>query len=140
MLRYAFESGLTIHEIKALYGAVDLDDYLEDPAETAMGLANSTMLTVRDDDQLVGLVRGLSDMHTIAFVQDLIVLPDYQHQGLGHELLKQFVDYFKQIPRVIVVCQNPELKDFFADAGFVAGAKTESKMFIHPRRLLQPRF
>jgi len=140
MLRYAFESGLTIHEIKDLYGAVELTKYLNDPAETAMGLANSTMITVRDGEKLVGLVRGLSDMHTGAFIQDLIVHPEYQHQGIGHELLNEFIAYFKQIPQVVIVCSNPELQSFFADAGFIASDDTKSEMFIRKQQLLQPKF
>ncbi|WP_179396261.1 GNAT family N-acetyltransferase [Lacticaseibacillus absianus] len=140
MLRYTFESALTIHEIKALYGAAGLTHYLTDVAETARGIANSTLLTARDDDQLVGVIRGVSDMHTIVFIQDLIVLPDYQHQGIGHELLAQFDDYFKQVARIVVVCDSPELRAFYARAGYLPGDETAATTFIRPRRLLEPKY
>ncbi|KRO15487.1 GNAT family N-acetyltransferase [Lacticaseibacillus saniviri] len=141
MIHYTFESGLTIHEIKALYGSVGMTDYLKDPAGTAMGLANSTMITARDDDQqLVGLIRGLSDMHTIAMIQDLLVMPDYQHQGIGHELLKTFTDYFKQVSRIVIVCNRPELASLYEKAGFVPESDTALTTFVHPRRLLEPRY
>ncbi|WP_054723368.1 GNAT family N-acetyltransferase [Lacticaseibacillus nasuensis] len=80
-MEYRFEQGLTIHEITALYGAVGWQHYLQDAAETARGIANSTLLTARDGEKLVGLIRGLSDMHTVVFIQDLLVLPEYQHQA-----------------------------------------------------------
>lgn len=81
-MQYRFETGLTIHEIKKLYGGVGFTHYLQDIGETARGIANSTLLTARDEDgSLVGLIRGVSDMHTVLFIQDLIVLPEYQHQA-----------------------------------------------------------
>ncbi|WP_054662837.1 GNAT family N-acetyltransferase [Lacticaseibacillus camelliae] len=111
-MNYTFESALTIHEIKALYGAVHMTHYLNDPAETARGIANSTLLTARDGDKLVGVIRGVSDMHTIVFVQDLIVLPEYQHQGIGTELLDQFDEYFKQVDRIVIVTTNEPWRHF----------------------------
>lgn len=139
-MEYRFETGLTIHEITALYGAVGWDQYLQDAAETARGIANSTLLTARDDGKLVGLIRGLSDMHTVVFIQDLLVLPDYQHQGIGHELLREFDDYFKQVGRIVVVCDHPELRDFYEQAGYVTADDTAATTYIRPRKLLEPRY
>ncbi|MCI1986978.1 MAG: GNAT family N-acetyltransferase [Lactobacillus sp.] len=140
-MQYRFESGLSIHEIKKLYGAANWNHYLQSLDETARGIANSTLLTARTDEgALVGLIRGVSDMHTILFIQDLIVLPDYQHQGIGHELLAQFDDYFKQVARIVVACDNPQMQAFFADADFLPEADTPTSTFIRPRRLLEPRY
>lgn len=137
---YTFESGLTIHEIKALFGTVDDQKYLNDPAETARGFANSTLLTARDQGKLVGLIRGVSDMHTVAFIQDLVVVPDYQHQGIARELLTQFDDYFKQVARIVIVCDKPELGKFYETEGYVQGGGTNTATFVRPRRLLDPRY
>ena len=139
-MNYTFESVLTIHEIKALYGAVGMTHYLKDAAETARGIANSTLLTARDGDKLVGLIRGVSDMHTIVFIQDLLVLPDYQHQGIGRELLSEFDDYFKQVDRIVVVTDNAALSAFYTAAGFIPGDQSQATTFVRPRRLLEPKY
>ncbi|WP_225046721.1 GNAT family N-acetyltransferase [Lacticaseibacillus kribbianus] len=139
-MQYTFESALTIHEIKALYGATGMDQYLSDPAETARGIANSTLLTARDGDKLVGLVRGVSDMHTVVFIQDLLVLPEYQHQGIGRELLGQFDDYFKQVARIVVVTNSPALQAFYESAGFLPGEAAHATTYVRPRRLLEPKY
>ncbi len=140
-MRYMFESALTIHEIKALYGSVGWDKYLVDVGETARGIANSTLLTARDDEgKLVGMVRGVSDMHTIVFIQDLIVLPEYQHQGIGEQLLQQFDDYFKQVARIVVVCGDEPLTGFYQRAGFDQAENAQATTFIRPRKLLEPRY
>ncbi|WP_461214912.1 GNAT family N-acetyltransferase [Lacticaseibacillus sp. GG6-2] len=140
-MQYRFESGLSIHEIKKLYGAVGWTHYLSDIGETARGIANSTMLTARTDEgSLVGVIRGVSDMHTVLFIQDLVVLPEYQHQGIGHELLDQFDEYFKQVARIVVVTDDPSMQAFFADAHYIPENDTAITTMIRPRRLLEPKY
>lgn len=140
-MQYRFESGLSIHEIKKLYGAVGWAHYLNDIGETARGIANSTLLCARTDDgALVGIIRGVSDMHTVLFIQDLIVLPEYQHQGIGRELLTEFDDYFKQVARIVVVSDDPSMQTFFEQAAYVPEADTAINTYIRPRRLLEPRY
>ena len=45
-----------------------------------------------DSDTLVGIGRVLSDGGLYAFVCDMIVLPAYQGQGIGTEILKRLKD------------------------------------------------
>ncbi len=140
-MQYRFESGLSIHEIKKLYGAVGWTHYLNDIGETARGIANSTMLTARTDEGgLVGVIRGVSDMHTVLFIQDLVVLPDYQHQGIGHALLDQFDEYFKQVSRIVVVTDDPDMQAFFTAADYIPENDTAITTLIRPRRLLEPKY
>lgn len=137
---YTFESALTIHEIKALYSHSEMSSYLDDPATTARGIAHSTLITARDEGKLVGLIRGVSDMHTLAFIQDLIVLPEYRGKGIGRELLEQFDDYFKSVNRIVIVCSNPELGEFYKQAGFIRSKEANDVTYVRPRQLLEPRF
>lgn len=140
MIRYNFENGLTIHEIKALYGAVGFDEYLNNVAETAEGLANSTIMTARDDGRLVGLIRGVSDMHTILFIDDLLVLPEYSEDGVEEELLKQFTDYFKQIDRIVALGRTGNVTRLLKQAGFNASDTQGSSCLVRPRRLLEIKY
>ncbi|WP_155286926.1 GNAT family N-acetyltransferase [Lacticaseibacillus zhaodongensis] len=140
MIRYNFENGLTIHEIKALYGAVGFDEYLKNVAETAEGLANSTIMTARDDDRLVGLIRGVSDMHTILFIDDLLVLPEYSEDGVEEELLKQFTDYFKQIDRIVALGRTDNVTKLLKKAGFAANDAKGSSCLVRPRHLLEIKY
>ncbi len=54
MVEYMFERGLNIHEIKALYGGAGWQAEADNAANLAEGLANSTVMTARDDGRLVG--------------------------------------------------------------------------------------
>ena len=60
---------------------------------------NSTfVISAWEDDHLVGVVRVLSDTFDRSVIYDLVVLPEYQNQGIGTELVK----------RCIAHCPNSE--------------------------------
>ena len=44
--------------------------------------------------RLVGLVRAVGDGHSIAYIQDLLVHPHAQRQGVGSALLKRVIEDF----------------------------------------------
>lgn len=58
-----------------------------------IGFINSTIVfSAWDNDRLVGCVRALSDMHFRSVIYDLAVLPEYQHKGIGKELVRKCRD------------------------------------------------
>lgn len=55
-----------------------------------IGFIKSTfVLSAWDNGKLVGCVRVLSDMMFRSIIYDLAVLPEYQHNGIGKELVKR---------------------------------------------------
>lgn len=55
-----------------------------------IGFLNSTFVfSAWVDDRLVGCVRALSDLHFRSVIYDLAVLPEFQHQGIGTELVRR---------------------------------------------------
>lgn len=140
MLNYSFENGLNIHEINALYSQADLAKYRGDVAELAAGLANSTMMTARDNGRLVGLIRGVSDMHTILFINELIVLPEYSEDGVDEALLTEFCEYFKQVSQIVALSGDELNKKLLVREGFTPSETTQSRCLIRPRKLLDIRY
>ena len=51
-------------------------------------LSKTLNITAYDDDLLVGCLRILTDGYFFGTITELLVLPDYQKQGIGSELLK----------------------------------------------------
>ena len=79
--------------VLALYQAVGWVMYMRDPVKLKRALAQSLkVLGAFDVDRLVGLIRAVDDGETILFIQDLLVLPNYQRQGIGRQLVKALVD------------------------------------------------
>ncbi len=54
-----------------------------------VGFLNSTFVfSAWADGRLVGCVRVLSDCHFRSIIYDLAVLPEFQHKGIGTELVR----------------------------------------------------
>jgi len=140
MISYNFENGLTIHEIRGLYDENELAKYRGDAAELAAGLANSTIMTARDDGRLVGLIRGVSDMHTILCMNDLVVLPEYSEDGVAAELLNQFTEYFKQVSQIVAFGDTDEERKLLKSVGFTAPTETDGDCLVRPRKILDIRY
>ena len=49
--------------------------------------------TVRDNGKCVGMIRVLSEGGYANFITDVIVIPEYQHQGIGKQMMHRTMDY-----------------------------------------------
>lgn len=76
-------------------------------------------IAVYDDDKLIGYVDSVSNCVTDAYIQDLMVHPDYQGKGLGSDLMTKMIAALKEkhIP-FISVLYDESLKSFYAQFGF----------------------
>ena len=109
----------------ALYQAVGWNMYTRDPKKLERAIAQSlSVLGAYDGDQLVGLIRAVGDGETILFIQDLLVLPSYQRQGIGRQLVNALVDQFPQVrQRVLLTDDQPQTRAFYENIGFVQSSK-----------------
>ena len=112
-------------DVLALYQAVGWSMYTRDPKKLERAIAQSlSVLGAYDGDQLVGLIRAVGDGETILFIQDLLVLPSYQRQGIGRQLVNALVDQFPQVrQRVLLTDDQPQTRAFYENIGFVQGSK-----------------
>ena len=112
-------------DVLALYQAVGWSMYTRDPKKLERAIAQSlSVLGAYDGDRLVGLIRAVGDGETILFIQDLLVLPSYQRQGIGRQLVDALVDQFPQVrQRVLLTDDQPQTRAFYENIGFVQGSK-----------------
>lgn len=112
-------------DVLALYQAVGWNMYTRDPKKPERAIAQSlSVLGAYDGDQLVGLIRAVGDGETILFIQDLLVLPSYQRQGIGRQLVDALVDQFPQVrQRVLLTDDQPQTRAFYENIGFVESSK-----------------
>ena len=59
-----------------------------DIEKTQIALSRTINITAYDDKLLVGCLRILSDGYYFGTITELLVLPEYQKQGIGSELLQ----------------------------------------------------
>ena len=89
------------------------------------------MLGAYDSDQLVGVIRTVGDGQTIVFVQDIVVLPEYQRKGIGTKLLKAVMDKYKDVYQVELLTDNTDkTKAFYRSVGFIASDEIDCVAFI----------
>ena len=77
------------------------------------------MIAAYDEDRLVGLIRVVGDGLTIVFIQDLLVYPHYQRQGIGRSLLQQTLGRFKDVYQIqLATEQSDKNLAFYRELGF----------------------
>ena len=76
-------------------------------------------IAVYEGDKLVGYIDSVSNGVTDAYIQDLMVHPDYQGKGLGTKLMNKMITYLKENRIYIIsVVFEESLKPFYARFGF----------------------
>ena len=69
--------------------------------------------------KLVGFVDCVSNGVTDAYIQDLMVHPDFQGKGLGSQLMNKMIEYLKTAGIYIIsVLYDEDLKPFYTRFGF----------------------
>ena len=72
-----------------------------------------------DGDAVVGLVRLVGDGFSSIFVQDLLVLPSYQRQGIGSSMMKQALADYKDAYQVqLATDESEKTLAFYRSLGF----------------------
>ena len=76
-------------------------------------------IAVYEKEVLIGYIDCVSNGVTDAYIQDLMVHPDYQRRGIGTELMTIMINYLKQkhIYMISVVFEE-NLKPFYEKFGF----------------------
>ena len=120
-------------EVVALYEAVGITDYTQAPELLVTALNNSTFIACAWSSKgtLIGLARALSDDAAVCYLQDLLVHPDYQRQGVGRALFNKVAQRFEHVPQTIAVtADKPAQQDFFLALGLAAGSGLEPRPML----------
>jgi GNAT superfamily N-acetyltransferase len=106
-------------ELARLYESVGWTAYTDDLDALSRAVANSTfVVTARVDGQLVGLARAISDDVSVVYVQDVLVDPTSQRQGVGRQLLERCLDRFSHVrQRVLLTDDEPHQHRLYRSVG-----------------------
>ena len=120
MIKITKESSVSIDDVLHLYQAVGWTNYTNQPQMLEQSLAHSlATYLARDGEEVVGLVRLIGDGFSSVFVQDLIVLPTYQRQGIGSTLMKQALADYKDAYQIQLATEESEKTlGFYRSLGF----------------------
>ena len=71
---------------------------------------------------VVGFITAITDGVLSAYIPLLEVLPDYQHVGLGGELVRRMIVRLRDLYMIDLLC-DPELQPWYADFGLQPAAE-----------------
>ena len=109
-----------LENVLHLYQTVGWTNYTNQPRMLERALSHSLALYVAcDGEKIVGLVRLVGDGFSSIFVQDLIVLPTYQRQGIGSNLMKEALADYNDAYQVQLATEQTEKNlGFYRSLGF----------------------
>ena len=121
-----------LEEIIHLYESVGWINYLEKSDILERAYARSLcVLAAYDEDQLIGIIRAVGDGVTIVFIQDIIVLPEYQRRGIGTQLLQSVIEKYEHVYQMELLTDNTEkAKAFYRSAGFNSAEDLDCVTFL----------
>ena len=120
MIKITKERSVSIDDVLHLYQAVGWTNYTNQLQMLEQALSHSlATYLARDGEAIVGLVRLVGDGFSSVFVQDLIVLPSYQRQGIGSNLMKEALADYKDAYQIQLVTEQTEKTlGFYRSLGF----------------------
>ena len=107
-------------EIKRLYTEVGWSAYTENMQTLEQGYKNSLLvLAAYENEELLGIIRVVGDGFTIVFIQDILVYPEKQRQGIGTALLKAVLAKYPDVRQIELITDNtPKTVAFYKSLGF----------------------
>lgn len=122
-------------EIWQLYTQVGWTTYTENMTALERGYKNSLLvLAAYENEELLSIVRVVGDGATIILVQDILVYPQKQRQGIGTSLLKAVLERYADVRQIQLVTDNtPKTVAFYQSLGFVELEKLGCCGFMRAR-------
>lgn len=118
MLEYKMNPQVSPADIAALRRSVGwggMETELKNPA-----LRDYLRIACYDGDKLAGFLAVVSNGVTDAYIQDVMVRPDYQGKGIGRSLMNRAIERLKadHIYMISVIYGEEELRPFYEKFGF----------------------
>jgi len=129
---YKYNSSFAKNDILSLYDSVGWSEYTKNIEKLLKALNNSLyILTAWDKNKLVGLIRVVGDGETIIYIQDILVLREYQRQGIGSKLLKSVLDKYNKIRQKVLLTDDTEkTRLFYETNGFESANKLNLVSYV----------
>ena len=81
---------------------------------------------------LVGVLRAVGDAASILFIQDILVYPEYQHQGIGTKLLQMILEKYKNVYQIqLATDDSTKTVSFYESNGFTSLTSLNCVSFIY---------
>ena len=114
-----YEKEINLNSLLDLYNSVNWSNYTNDESRGKLqdAIRNSTFVaSIWEEEKLVGLARCISDDVSICYLQDILINPSFQRQGLGKKLLENCLERFKHVKTKILLTDDEEKQRLFYES------------------------
>lgn len=114
------EKLIALDSLKALYEDVGWYAYTKDMTRLQQACLQSLdVLSVWEDERLIGLVRTIGDGLTIVYIQDILILNAYQNRGIASTLMTRVLEKYRDVrQKVLLTEEAPDVRHFYEKHGF----------------------
>lgn len=124
-VNYSITDSITPEEYMKLREAVGWGLFPLEEAEA--GLSNSYIWCLRDNEasgKPIGIGRVIWDHGYVMYIADIIVIPEYQGNGLGRVIMEQVMDFIHEQLKpgykfMVSLCSAKGKDEFYKKFGFV---------------------
>ena len=134
MIHYVENPDVTVEDVLPLYEAVGWTNYTTKPEMLEVAYKNSLHVLAAFNEKgiLVGVLRAVGDGASILFIQDILVTPEYQHQGIGTKLLQQTLEKYKNVYQIQLATDNSmKTISFYESNGFTSLTSLNCVSFMY---------
>jgi GNAT superfamily N-acetyltransferase len=110
----------TREELVGLYDAVGWSTYTTAPEVLEAAIEGSSrVVTARYGEDLLGLARVLTDGASIVYLQDVLVRPELQREGVGRALVHAALEPYAHCrQKVLMTDDEPRQRSFYESLGY----------------------
>lgn len=118
-------------EILSLYQSVGWVNYINNPLMLKNAFEHSLKIyAAYIDNKVIGIIRIVGDGYSVILIQDILVYPEYQREGIGTALLQHVLEEYKNVYQKHLITDNtPKTIQFYKSLGFVMDTDIECRAF-----------
>ncbi len=123
---------IDMEQILVLYNSVHWTNYTDHPSMLEFAIKHSLKtLAAYIEDEIIGIIRVVGDGHSVIYIQDIIVLPQYQRQGIGRLLIKEIDLLYPHVyQKVLLTDDQPHSICFYESCGFSLSSNFRCVAFV----------
>ena len=117
-LRYLENPEIAPRELGDLFKSSGINRPLDDQQRLRKMLQHANLVIgAYCDDELVGVARALTDFSYCCYLSDLAVAVQFQHQGIGEELVRRVRERIGD-QSMLLLLSAPEAMEYYPKIGF----------------------
>ena len=133
-MRFEENKIIELEDLTNLYQSVQWTAYTQHPTKMEKILEGSLWwCACYCDQELAGLIRVVGDGVSIIYVQDILVKPKFQRQGIGSKLFKIMLErYADKIRQIVLITDNEKrTQKFYTSLGLKSLEETHARGYVH---------